>query len=149
MIYSLPPSIIVTLRHMDCCQPNTAPDKLEDQYIKLLPTVTVILRPQVVDAQHTNRDIKHGQNRQAVFYNRSAFDKQALEEGDTVRLQPFTLGRKDCSKGTVFKRLDERSYVIDTPKRVVRRNRQRLKKTTDSFVQQPTGGALDIQRTAA
>ena len=50
----------------------------------LLPTVTALLRPQVVDAQHTSRDIKRGQLRQAVYYNRSASDKQALEEGDTV-----------------------------------------------------------------
>ena len=49
----------------------------------LLPTVTALLRPQVVDAQHTSRDIKRGQNRQAVYYNRGASDKQALEEGDS------------------------------------------------------------------
>ena len=113
----------------------------------LLPTVTALLRPQVVDAQHTSRDIKRGQNRQAVYYNRGASDKQALEEGDTVRLQPFKLGRKDWSKGTVIKRLDERSYVIGTPKGVVRRNRQHLKKTTENYVQQPTEGAVDFRRT--
>ena len=84
-----------------------------------------------------------------MYYNRSASDKQDLEESDTVRLQPFKLGRKDWSKGTVIKRLDERSYVIDTPKGVVRRNRQHLKKTTESYVQQPTNAALDIQRTGS
>ena len=75
----------------------------------LLPTVRALLRPQVVDAQHTSRDIKRGQNRQAVYYNRIASDKQALEE--RVRLQPFKLGCNDWSKGTVIKRLDERSYA--------------------------------------
>ena len=73
--------------------------------------------------------------------------KQALEEGDTVRLQPFKLGRKDWSKGTVIQGLEERSYVIDTPKGVVRRNRQHLKKTTENYVQQPTDGAIDFRRT--
>ena len=115
----------------------------------LLPTVTALLRPQVVSAQHTSRDIKRGQHRQAVYYNRSASDKQALEEGDTVRLQPFKLGRKDWSKGTVIKRLDERSYIIDTAKGVVRHNRQHLKKTTESYVPQPTDGSVDIQRTGS
>ena len=107
----------------------------------LLPTVTALLRPLVVDAQHTSRDIKRGQN------SRGASDKQALEEGDTVRLQPFKLGRKDWSKGTVIKRLDERSYVIDTPKCVVRRNLQHPKKTTENYVHQPTDGAVDFLRT--
>ena len=47
----------------------------------------------------------------------------------------------------VIKRLDERSYVIDTPKGVVRRNPEHLKKTTENYVQQPTDGAVDFRRT--
>ena len=82
-----------------------------------------------------------------MYYNRGASEKQALEEGDTVRLQPLKLGRKDWSKGTVIKRLDECSYVIDTPKGVMRRNLQHLKKTTENYVEQPTDGAVDFRRT--
>ena len=74
----------------------------------ILPTVSVLLRPEVVDARHTGRDMKRSQNQKATYYNKRASDRQVLEEGDTVRLQPFRLGRKDWSRGTVVKRLDEK-----------------------------------------
>ena len=76
------------------------------------------------------------QNQQATYYNKRASDRQVLEEGDTVRLQPFRLGRKDWSRGTVVKRLDERSYGVDTPTGVLRRNRQHLKKTRERYEHQ-------------
>ena len=102
----------------------------------LLPTASVPLRPEVVDARHTQRDMRRSQNQQATYYNKRASDRQVLEEGDTVRLQPFRLGRKDWSRGTVVKRLDERSYVVDTPTGVLRRNRQHLKKTNEHYEHQ-------------
>ena len=102
----------------------------------LLPTVSVLLRPEVVDARHTDRDMRRSQNQQATYYNKRASDRQVLEEGDTVRLQPFRLGRKDWSRGTVVKRLDERSYVVDTPTSVLRRNRQHLRKTHERYEHQ-------------
>ena len=97
----------------------------------LLPTASVLLRPEVVDARHTERDMRRSQNKQATYYNKRASDRQVLEEGDTVRLQPFRLGRRDWSRGTIVKRLDERSYVVDTPTGVLRRNRQHLRKTRE------------------
>ena len=54
----------------------------------------------------------------------------------TRSLQPFRLGRKDWSRGTVVKRLDERSYVVDTPTGVLRRNRQHPKKTHERYEHQ-------------
>ena len=102
----------------------------------LLPTASVLLRPEVVDARHTERDMKRSQNQQATYYNKRASDRQVLEEGDTVRPQPFRLGRKDWSRGTVVKRLDESSYVVDTPTGVLRRNRQHLRKTHERYEHQ-------------
>ena len=58
----------------------------------LLPTAAVLLRPEVVDARHTECDMRRSQNQQAMNYNKRASDRQVLEEGDTVRLQPFRLG---------------------------------------------------------
>ena len=101
----------------------------------LLPTASALLRPEVVDARHTERDMKRGQTQQATYYNKRASDRQVLEEGDTVRLQPFRLGRNDWSRGTVVKRLDEISYVVDTPTGVLRRNRH-LKKTHERYEHQ-------------
>ena len=73
----------------------------------LLSTASVLLRPEVVDARHTERYMRRSQNQKAAYYNKRASDRQVLEEGDTVRLQPFRLGRKGWSRGTVVKRLDE------------------------------------------
>ena len=95
----------------------------------LLPTASVLLRPEVAYARHTERDMRRSQNQQATYYNKRASDSQVLEDGDTVRLQLFRLGRKYWSRGTEVKRLDERSYVVDTPTGVLRRNRQHLRKT--------------------
>ena len=56
-----------------------------------------------------------GQNRQAVYYNRGASDKQALEEGDAVLLQPFKLDHKDWSilKETVEQISKPLAYVFN------------------------------------
>ena len=48
-------------------------------------------------------------------YDKSAKDLEMLNEGDTIRLKPFTMGKKEWEKGVVRKRLDERSYEIETP----------------------------------
>ena len=82
----------------------------------LLPTVTALLRPHVVDVQHTIRDIKRDKKQTGCTLQPKRIRQTVPEEGDTVRLQPFKVGRKDWSKGIVIKRLVERSYVIDTPK---------------------------------
>ena len=95
----------------------------------LLPTASSLLRPEVVDHKHTKRDLKRNQDKQADYYNKHTRELSTLEEGDTVRLQPFKLGQKEWTKGTVLQRLDERSYRIETPTGIVRRNRQHIKPT--------------------
>ncbi len=46
--------------------------------------------------------------------------------GDVVRIKPFVRGQKEWRKGTVSKRLDERSYEVDTDQGTLRRNRRFL-----------------------
>ena len=43
----------------------------------LLPTASALLRPEVVDARHTERDMKRSQTQQATYYNKHASDKQS------------------------------------------------------------------------
>ena len=52
--------------------------------------------------------------KQAFHYNKTAKDLPILHEGDTVRMKPFQLGEKKWGKAIVNKRLDERSYEVET-----------------------------------
>ena len=56
--------------------------------------------------------LKLYRDRQALQYNKHAKNLPPLEEGDTVRLNPFRLGQKHWQKGVVTKHLDQRSYDI-------------------------------------
>lgn len=97
----------------------------------LLPTAVTQLKPAVISTDVMRHDIKHSQRKQAEHANKKASVLPPLEEGDTVRLQPFKIGDKKWTKGTVVQRLDERSYFIDTPGGMVRRNRQHIKKSAE------------------
>ena len=74
--------------------------------------------------------VKHNQTMHATFNNRRAKDVPVLKEGARVRLKPFRLGQKGWNQGTVVARLDERSYDIETPDRIYRRNRVHIRKDT-------------------
>lgn len=62
------------------------------------------------------------------YYNRKARDLPPLEEGDVVRMRPFALNGKTWEKGSVSKRLDERSYQVETEDATYRRNRVDVRK---------------------
>lgn len=97
----------------------------------LLPATKQLLKPRVVYPEV--KDLKRRQERQAKYFNQTAKDLVPLEEGDTVRMKPFQLGKKAWNKATVTRRLDERSYDIETPDGATyRRNRCHLKKTTET-----------------
>ena len=55
-----------------------------------------------------------------------------LHEGDTVRIKPCILGQKTWTRGTVNKRLDERSYEVETESGVLKRNRVYLNRTNEN-----------------
>ena len=66
--------------------------------------------------------------------DRNAKPLPVPEEGDNVRLKPTHLGSKVWVKGSVAKRLDERSYLVETNDKILRRNRVDLRKVPN---QQP------------
>ncbi|XP_048582090.1 uncharacterized protein K02A2.6-like [Nematostella vectensis] len=79
-----------------------------------LPTTRELLRPQTVSTELIKKQTKEQQQRQAKYYDRGARDLEPLDEGDVVRMRPFRLGKKEWDRATVRKRLDERSYEIET-----------------------------------
>jgi len=96
----------------------------------LLPMTKQLLQPRVVFPEKDVKDLKRRQEQQARYYNRNAKDLPPLEEGDSVRMKPFQLGKKTWKKATVSERLDERSYIVETPDGdTYRRNRCHLKKS--------------------
>ncbi|KAL9988215.1 hypothetical protein ACROYT_G002635 [Oculina patagonica] len=55
-----------------------------------------------------------------------------MEKGDPVRVKPWHVGKKEWQQGVVKKRLDERSYEVELPQGVLRRNRVHLRRTNES-----------------
>ena len=97
----------------------------------LLPMTHNLLRPTgELEHECDKLKVKNNQTMQATYYNRRAKDLPVLKEGDRVRLKPFRLGQKGWNKGTVVARLDERSYDIETPDGMFRRNRVHIRKDT-------------------
>ena len=93
-----------------------------------LPTTAELLKPQGVNTDDVKTRIKTRQQRQAHYYDRKARDLPPLEEGDVVRMRPFALNGKTWEKASVSKRLDERSYEVETEDATYRRNRVDLRK---------------------
>ena len=91
-----------------------------------LPTTTSLMQPRGVDTytkMYTSvRRLKNA--RASVYYDRYCKDLEALEEGDSVRIKPMALGNKIWKKGVINKRLDKRSYDVDTDEGTLRRNRE-------------------------
>ena len=83
-----------------------------------------------LEHEYDKLKVKHNQTMQATYYIRRAKDLPVLKEGDRVRLKPIRLGQKGWNKGTVVTRLDERSYDIETPDGMYRRNRAHIRKDT-------------------
>ena len=95
----------------------------------LLPTTANLLKPKVIDERDR---MKQRVRKQADYYNNSAKTLTPLDEGDTVRMQPLIQGQKGWEKATVMRRLDERSYIVETPTGRYRRNRMHLRKTVEN-----------------
>jgi hypothetical protein len=112
---------------------STSPaQKLMNRRTKtLLPTSGKLLEPRGIQLGAERERLKNAQLKQADSYNRSAKDLPSLEEGDVIRMQPFKKSSKEWQKGMVTKRLDERSYEVETRKGTYRRNRVHLRKTKE------------------
>ena len=91
-----------------------------------------LLAPQPVsDNELCQTNLEQRKQRQAQYYNRGAVDLDPLRRGDVVRLKLFQLGKREWQKGVVRSRLVERSYEVETPHHVGRRNHVHLRKTNE------------------
>ncbi len=62
----------------------------------ILPTTEKQLAPQGSELLKADQArIKQEQQRHRNNYNKSAKDLEILEEGDTIRLKPFRMGKKE------------------------------------------------------
>ena len=103
----------------------------------LLPTTARLLAPRGEEYLKKDRTrIDEQKAKQTENYNRTARDLPVLEEGDVVRMKPFRLGQKAWEKAVVQRRLDERSYEVDTPDGTYRRNRVHLRRTREEATPQ-------------
>ena len=72
-----------------------------------LPITAELLKPQHVNTEDINKQIKTRQQKQANYYNRKARDLPPLQDEDVEHMRPFTLNGKTWDKAMVAKRLDE------------------------------------------
>ena len=100
----------------------------------LMPTSGSLLRPKVVE--NAAAKIKMNQDRQAHYYNKGAKDLPMLAEEAVVRVAPSGK-HKEWIKAEVFKQTAPRSYeVVTETGQALRRDRRRLRKTTEKPLQQ-------------
>ena len=103
---------------------GTSPTKqlLGRRCMTQLSTTKELLKPQSAGTEVVKKKIRAQQERQAKYYNKRARDLSPL-----VWMRPFTLGKKVWEKAMVTKRLDERSYEVETQAGIYQRNRVDLK----------------------
>ena len=98
-----------------------------------IPTTANLLRPRGSEIMTREKQrMERIQMKQAFYYNKTAKDLPVLHEGDTVRMKPFQLGKKKWGKAVVNRRLDERSYEVETNSGTYRRNRIHLRKSNET-----------------
>ena len=94
----------------------------------MLPTSETLLRPGEPNEEEKRLLLRRRQDTQTRYYNRTVRDLLKLHIGDVVRMKPNNnFARR---KATVTQRLDDRSYMVETPEGgTFRRNRFHLRKT--------------------
>ncbi len=97
----------------------------------LLPTTAKLLKPEGVNTDVTKKLKRLKCSRSEWYHDKHAKTLEPLEEGDCVRMKPMVLGKKTWDKGVITKRLDERSYEVETDSGTLRRNRVYLRKTSE------------------
>ena len=103
----------------------------------LLPMTSSLLKPSQIDTAFAKRRQRLKKSRSSWYYDEGAKDLNPLHEGDTVRrIKPCILGQKTWKRGRVNKRLDERSYEVETESGVLRRNRVYLNRTNEAREQE-------------
>lgn len=97
----------------------------------LLPMTAELLMPSGIDVSLEKKKRRLKNLKSAWYYDKAAKDLTPLSDGDVVRIQPTSLGDKVWKRGTIHKRLDERSYEVETDLEIIGRNRQHLRKTSE------------------
>ena len=97
----------------------------------LIPTGDPLLQQN--DKELVKLQVKQNQERQSWYYKKKSKDLPPLAEGDVVRMRPYKIGDKSWQKGVVLRRLDERSYEVETDTNTLRRNRVDLKQTFETL----------------
>ena len=99
----------------------------------LLPISSNLLAPRGAEiiAQEKEK-MKQRTDKQADKYDKHAKDLPILEEGDVGCMKPYRSGDVEWKKAIVMRRLDERSYEVETPEGLYRRNRVDLKNTPET-----------------
>ena len=92
-----------------------------------LPTTKSLLQP---NTNHLSDKINRQQKLKA--YDKHTKELLPLKEQHNARLKPVSLGDTVWAKAKVIKRLDERSYLVDNGKSLLRRNRVDFRKTPDT-----------------
>ena len=96
----------------------------------LLPTSSKLLRPKVPDV---DQKLKLPKTKQSFHYNEGTRELQELKPGDTVRVQPMKLGKKNWVQAQVDEKVDISSYHLRTEYgSVYRRNRRHLQRTQET-----------------
>ena len=76
-----------------------------------LPTTRTLLQPKGEWLCRSHKeDLKT--SRMKAAYDKGAKDLDPLEEGESVRLRPTSMGSKVWVKARVLQRLDQRSYMV-------------------------------------
>ena len=76
--------------------------------------------------------MERNQMKQALHYNKTAKYLPVLHKGDTMRMKPFQIGEQKWGKAILNRRLDERSYEVETDSGICRRNRVNLRKSNET-----------------
>lgn len=97
----------------------------------LLPMSSNLLRPSQNDSRNVKKQLAEKQTKQAEYFNKHAHDLPPLQEGDIVRISPYKGCNREWEKGTVHRRVDNRSYEVNTPSGTLRRNRRHLRHVRD------------------
>ena len=84
---------------------------------------------------HEVEQLQLNQKRQQSYYNRTAHDLPALNIGYTVRIKSFSLGKYDWDRRKMTRRLDQRSYEVQSHGTTYRHNRQQLVKSPPAHTQ--------------
>ena len=80
----------------------------------VLPTKETLLCPQVPNPDEQQHKLQKEQEAQARYYNRSAMDLPKLKTRDKVKVKPTKTSTKIWQKATVVRKIDDRSYIVET-----------------------------------